>query len=461
MPTIADSSIELFTPTIPVPVNAPVVVAPIARPVSLRSQLPPDEVLDTVTSQANSTSGATPMWKPVAVVSKPTTPSSSSPSSQPSTTPTAGVPAEVSNISAVQTPYSAADGTTKSLVTVNFTRYSGDTYFAGVQIWFTNYQGNANPVLVAQGPASPVTFVVPATGENVTVTVVAFGPTGLTASFLNAPTTTVLLSGATNPPPAPTLYQGLTALAGGAGWQFGFYPETGALQNIISGYWVYKNNTGTTPVGIVARYHFIPQPAAGSGPIIYSDADPTTEYYWVSAITTSGLESALTSATPPVLTGAEAPTVATPSSGNYLNPMNVADGDLTTASIGTESATTGSHSMTQQWSGFAAASGSPKAITLNITSQVQMTIDGGTGTCSLAYSLDNGTTWTNLYNLENANYAYQTNQISLSLTQDLTKVLVQGSINATAFTIIKNGLTVVESASVNHYVYDINIAISE
>lgn len=453
MPTIAESSIDLNTPIIPTPVNGPTpVVAPVARPI-LRASLPPSEVLDTVTAAAGVQSGALPVWKTgdiSAVISQRTSAltTPNTPSSSPGGgTVEVGVPQQVINVQAEQTGYKTPQNIIESLVTVTFGRWANDPYFAGVQIWFTGYHGNPVPVLMAESRTSPAQFTCDPTGETVTITVVAYGPTGLTASFVNAPTTKVALTGTQGPPPAPTINQPVTALAGSIGWQFSWNVINGLIGDAIDGYWIYRSSTDTTPAPPASRINYVKQPVTNIGALSYTDVISGTYYYWVSAVSVTGFESTLTSAQSDVVTTSEYPTEISgwATSAAY-------DGNESTASS-EDSYTSGlpdSTTVTETgtWYGFANPAGTAVSKTLKV--MLGYTLQGGSDTPSsdthvlyategftLRYSLDGGSTWSTLLaptfgGEGSVSSGQQYYTATLSTSQDLTLLQVQAITSVTS-----------------------------
>jgi hypothetical protein len=209
----------------------------------------------------------------------------------PATT-TAGTPEQVSSILATESPKKSQDRVF-SAVSVSWSVNPADTNYAGVHIWFTGYQGNTNPTLIADGITSPFTFECEQTDETVTVTVQAFGADGSSPDFNFAPTTTVALDGVVSAPPAPSIAQGVTTTP--TGLQFIFTQEAGLLADVIQCYKVYHNTVNNSSTATV--YDTIPQdPSNVGGQIVVSENIPngSLRFYWVSAVNTSGLESTKT-----------------------------------------------------------------------------------------------------------------------------------------------------------------------
>lgn len=203
---------------------------------------------------------------------------------------------QVSGVSATESPFKTNSGQLLSLVAVNFTPNAGDPSFSGVEVWFTNYNGSANAQLMAEGRTSPVQFLCETTQETVTVTVVAYHADGATSDFTLAPTTTVLLDGVTSAPPAPTISQTLVGTP--TGFQFAFIQVALPVgtQDVVQSYRIYRNtvNNSATKTYLTT----VPHDATATGAIVFFDPAPNGQvyYYWITAVNTSGLESALTAA---------------------------------------------------------------------------------------------------------------------------------------------------------------------
>ncbi len=98
-------------------------------------------------------------------------------------------------------------------------------------------------------------------------------------------------------PPAPTIAQALSS--NHVGYQFSFYQVRLPLNSnlTISTYKVYRNTTSVnTKAKVIATITH--NPANAGTPIVIQDAQPngTTQFYWVSAVSTAGVESTLTPA---------------------------------------------------------------------------------------------------------------------------------------------------------------------
>jgi hypothetical protein len=211
---------------------------------------------------------------------------------QVSTSPTAD-PLQVNSVSATESPYKTQTGQMVSLVSVSFTRDVHDTQFAGIEIWFTGYNGSSLPQLMAQGSQSPVQFLCETTHETVTVTVVSYH-LDKSADFSHAPTTTVLLDGVISAPAAPSIAQTLTGVA--LGYQFAFNQLASLSADLVDAYRVYRNSTNS--FGSATLLRTFKHDATNSGAIVVQDnvGGGQTYYYWVTAVNTSGLESSSTAA---------------------------------------------------------------------------------------------------------------------------------------------------------------------
>ncbi len=207
----------------------------------------------------------------------------------------AGTPNSVSGVSATESPYKTPTGQMVSDVSVSFVVNPSDTFFYKAQVWFVGYNGNPNPQLMADGTASPVSFLTDTTHETVTVYVVTVGTTGLPSSdVLSAPSSTVSLDGVVSAPPAPSVSQSLTSTP--TGYQFSFNYLTGLSADLVDGYKVYRNTVNNTSTATQFAF-FKHNPLNTGTQVVQDDGVPngTIYWYWVSAINTSSLESSLTS----------------------------------------------------------------------------------------------------------------------------------------------------------------------
>lgn len=335
-----------------------------------------------------------------------------------STTPT-GIPQQVTNVSATESPCKQQDRV-YSLVSVSFTRGSSDLFFAGVRIWLVGYKGNTNAVLVADAQDSPVSFLVETTNETVVVRVQAFGTDGTPAPYDDSPCATVLLDGVASAPPDPTIAQYIVAISGG--WQFQFNFLTGLIEEVVDGYWIYRS--ATNDVATAAKYKYVKHPPTNTGIYTFQDIVASIQYYWVSAIAIGGLESTKVSAYSAGGGGtvSKRPTTYTKTgSVNYTNPAYAYDENQTTYAYGYDSP----HLMVDcgtKWHGFPAASGSPTLIELKVLSKVA--VSGDEGYSGALYSLNGGSSWTTIYSTLNTR-AETTDSITLPNSQDLTLVQIE------------------------------------
>jgi hypothetical protein len=196
--------------------------------------------------------------------------------------------------SATESP-AKVQGRTVSEVSVSFTRDPADELFGGARIWFRGYQGSADPVLVAEGADSPITFQVESTGETVSVIAQAVSGGGVPADFDRSPTTTVTLDGVVSAPPAPNVSQVLVAIE--LGFQFSFDQlDLSSTEDVIQAYRVYRNTTNTDVGATLLRV--ISHDPTSTGAVVVQDqtAGGTFYCYFVSAVNTIGLESVKTAA---------------------------------------------------------------------------------------------------------------------------------------------------------------------
>jgi hypothetical protein len=265
---------------------------------------------------------------------------------------------------------------------------------------------------------------------------VALNSANVAADFASAPTAVVLLNGSSTTPPAPTINQSLVAISGGTGWQFAFSPLNGLLADVIQGYWIYRKSAHVAPTGTGDRYQFIQQPPS-TLPYTFQDVTGATYFYWVSAVSVSGLESALSDATAVNINTPYYPTVTGTSGVAFSNPSYAYDGNAATAataSIAGPSGSAGSAATNETWSAIPAGPGGVTitAIVLEVLSYASIT---NTGTALLEYSLDSGATWNTLYSINSsvggsASAAQQYYTAALLVGQDLTLIQVRASNSA-------------------------------
>jgi hypothetical protein len=337
---------------------------------------------------------------------------------------TPGAPAQVTGVSASVTAKNI-NGTLMSVLDVSFTPHAN---FSSAQLWVTGYNGSSTPQLLTQGFTSPIEYAAQVTGELVTLTVVALNASNVAADFASAPSCIALLNGSSTTPPAPTVNQPLVALSGGTGWQFAFSPLNGLLADVIQGYWIYRKTSHVAPTGTGDRFQFIPQPPS-TLPYTFQDVTASTYFYWVSAVSVSGLESALSDATAVNTTTAYYPTVTGSAGTPFSNPSYAYDGNAATASIASIAgppSSGGSVAADETWSAIPAGPTlvTITAIVLEVLSYASIT---NSGTALLEYSIDNGATWNTLYSGPAANQYYTA---ALLTTQDLTLIQVRASCSA-------------------------------
>jgi hypothetical protein len=219
--------------------------------------------------------------------------SGAQPAKNTDTTLPTGTPDAPLSVSATQQPYKI-QGRTVSLVSVSFSLDPSDTNYDHVNIWFKGYEGSSDFQEIAQGRTSPVTFTAESTGETVTI-IVQTASSKQVLPLALCPTTTVTLNGVVGAPPAPSINQ--ATIATPTGLQFSFNQEGGLLADVINCYKVYHNTTNTPSTATV--YKIYPQdPSNVGGSVVVQEtlANGITEYYWVTAVNTTGLESAKTAA---------------------------------------------------------------------------------------------------------------------------------------------------------------------
>lgn len=122
-------------------------------------------------------------------------------------------------------------------------------------------------------------------------------PLALAGSGTNAPADTSKSTFNILQPPAPTISQTLSSIP--TGYQFAFFQVQLPLgsQTTIANYKVYRSSSSSNNAASVIQT-ISHNPANSGVPIVVQDAQPNnvTRFYWVSAISTAGLESTLTPA---------------------------------------------------------------------------------------------------------------------------------------------------------------------
>jgi hypothetical protein len=352
-----------------------------------------------------------------------------------------GYPQQVTNISAVESPYKTPDGSLLSLVAVDFTPAANDPYFSSVNIYFTGYNGNTLPQLMTNASTSPAEFLVETTHEMVTVTVTAVSASGSEVDFNSAPTCLVALDGVVSAPPSPSISQAQVALDGNLGWQFAFNIIGGLEFDQIDSYRIYHSESNVAPS---SYYRTIPQPSTNVGTEVIQEITGDILFYWVSAVNTFGYESLLTPVPfnyidpgnpPPSLpapvptTKVYSPTVSlngwsqsahvglwegqdaggsrgtvifgyssSQSCQPFNNPGNAYDGNQTTAASWSLSHNAAYAGCVWSFSNFPGlqTGATITGATLSVVSDVLATA-GINGEGSVYYSTNNGSTWTQVY----------------------------------------------------------------
>jgi hypothetical protein len=344
------------------------------------------------------------------------------------------LPANVSNVTATEGPVTTDNGVVSG-VSVSFTPGVG---FNTAEVYFTGYNGSGTPVLMASGTTSPINFLCATTDESVMVSVVAVDKYGARSDLASVPTVWLALDGVISAPLAPRIKTAQSALDDGKGWQFEFLVNSGLLTDQIAGYRIYhsENPSDTAP----AYYTTKTQPPTNVGSIIVQEVTGDLLWYWVSAISTSGLESTLVAvpfqyvdpgSPPPSLTAVTTTQTYAPKSvalngwaanahvgyfetqdltsgsnnfglgsqvvGAYTSPASAYDGNQSTAANYTGTHHAGYSGVVWTFNGNTLPAGATvTGATLSVVSDVQGTA-GICGEASVYYSTDGGTNWTPLY----------------------------------------------------------------
>lgn len=112
----------------------------------------------------------------------------------------------------------------------------------------------------------------------------------------------------------------------------------------------------------------------------------------------------------------------------YLNPADAYDNNFSTAATASVTeGVKGAKSDIEVWSGFSSAPAGANTIKLNINSSASANAEGFV---AISYSLNDGATFTRLYMIQNATRGQQTDSVTLSNSQDLTKVQVKAQTTA-------------------------------
>lgn len=216
----------------------------------------------------------------------------------PITTAAADAPLQVTSVTATESPAKAKDGSMVSEVSVSFVVNPSDTKFGSATIWFTGYAGNPNAQEMETAFVSPCTFLVPTPAfiagvpNTVTVTVQAVSISGHPADFAFAPSTTVALDGVVSAPPAPSTG---SLIGTPTGYQFSFNFLAGLSADRVSGYKIYRNTSNSS--GTATQISYFPHNPVNTGSQVVNDdglKNGDLFWYWVTAVNTTGLESALT-----------------------------------------------------------------------------------------------------------------------------------------------------------------------
>ncbi len=98
-----------------------------------------------------------------------------------------GIPLPVSNLSV------SSQSTSEGIkITTSHVVNPQDTAHSHVDIWATGYLGNTNPIKVSSG-TSPHTFILPATGENVSLHIQSVGKDGSPLPIVHSPSRSITL----------------------------------------------------------------------------------------------------------------------------------------------------------------------------------------------------------------------------------------------------------------------------
>lgn len=339
----------------------------------------------------------------------------------------AGAPKQVLSCTATESPITQVDRTF-SQVAVSFTRDGSDPNYAGVHIWFTGYRGNSQPVLMCDGQDSPVVFNCESTKEIVTVTVQPFNGGHVSAPFAGSRTCSVALDGVVSAPPAPSIAAQTTTVGATIGQQFSFNFLPSSVSDVVLGYWIYRVGSHSAPTPPASRYQFVLHNPNQQGSFTFLDpSGVSTNFYYVSAVNKSGLESPLTDAAAGGggTTTTYRPSTATAvSGGGFSNTSNVWDGNASTYSAG--SSKSGVGAVSESWQGWASATGT-NTVTLKVTSQCTYP-SGASGTCKLEYSTNAGVSWTTIYSVSSAR-AQTTDSISISTAINLSNIRIRATVS--------------------------------
>lgn len=346
-----------------------------------------------------------------------------------------GIPGPVTSLSATESPYKT-EGGMKSLVSVSFVPPA--QFFGSAEVYFTYYNGCATPQLMSSGTTSPIEFICDTTHETVRIDVLSRSLNNITSDENNTPYCWVSLDGVASAPPMPSIAKAQSPLPDGTGWQFSVNVLGGFEADQIAGYRVYHSeNAGTTSPDY---YTTLLQPPTNVGSVTCQEVTGDLLWYWVSAISTSGMESVLNSvpfqyvdpgaAPPSSLTPVTTTSVYKPSvilngwsagahkgyyenqdltsgtnnfgNGNqtynaFSNTGNAFDGNQATSASFNGTHTGRYAGVVYSFTGNTFPAGATVTdVKLNVVSDVQAT-SGINGEAGVYYSIDGGTNWTVVY----------------------------------------------------------------
>jgi hypothetical protein len=160
-------------------------------------------------------------------------------------------------------------------------------------------------------------------------------PLTLAGSGTNAPASTSASTFNILRPPAPTISQTLSSIP--IGYQFAFFQVQLPLgsQTTIANYKIYRSTSSSNNVASVIQT-ISHNPANNGVPIVVQDAQPNgvTQFYWVSAISTAGIESTLTPAQSGNVTNNAGFNSSSQLAGTFHNnPVNVAFAPTSTTTL--------------------------------------------------------------------------------------------------------------------------------
>lgn len=201
-------------------------------------------------------------------------------------------PQPVTYVALSQEPYVTENNNLDLLVSVTFLPPKSSNWSA-LQVYVKNYLGNPSYVYLAEGNTSPLSFLMEMTGENVTFQFVSLNSNGET-NLGSGPTLTATLNAVTTTPPSPSIATAETANA--TGFAFAFNVISGLEYDVIQCYNIYRGTSDNPSDASIVQV--IPSSTIENTIYDFQDviSSVDTLYYWVSAVNTSGVESALTPA---------------------------------------------------------------------------------------------------------------------------------------------------------------------